>query len=589
MALEFSREEKAVLREWAQGKGKGHYRRTCPACSSTRRNSKAECCSVTIETDHLVAACHHCGASGATKLEVPAFNPPQYEKPKPRAVKQRDTGLTEAGIAFLDSRGISLRTAQTFEVVSARAFFVQIKREEPGIGYPYFLRGKTYGSKYRCIVEKDHVVDAQLSTLFGLQNVDLSESEDMIICEGELDALSYYEAGVVNATSVPNGANSFTKANADGTMREQLGFLWDAKDQIDAAKRILISADNDAVGEKLAEELARRIGKHRCWMVKYPDDCKDANDVLMKHGKERLLQCISDALPWPVEGLYEASKYFDEADDLYANGFGERVSTGLSEVDEIFSVGPGLLTVVTGIPGNGKSTFVDQVLVNLAKSKGYSTAICSFENPPAVHIGKLAQMLYQMHFFPTNLPGRRMTKEQFEAVKPFIHRHFKFMHQDDGKKATVASIIERIKTAVFRWGVQIVVIDPYNYIARDAKAESETQWIDDMLTELRLCATLYGIHIFFIAHPTKMQMNADGTYQMPKGYSISGSAAWFSKPDFGLTVHKMTENGGEVKIANWKTRYDWLGKTGEVNIAYDNTAHSYLSGNWQDNIPYGSQ
>lgn len=539
----------------------------------------------------MVMTCHHCERTGATKLSEDLqkpFMPPVYEKPEPKAVKRLDVGLTEASIAFLTARAISLKTAQVWSLVTSRAYFRELRREEEAIALPYFVGGKVHGHKVRCITDKEHVCDKALSSLFGIQNVDFTESEDLIICEGEWDALAFYEAGVVNSTSVPNGSSSFTKSNEDGTMKQQLGFLWDAKDQIDKAKRILIAADADQAGEKLAEELSRRIGRHRCWLVAYPDGCKDANETLLKHGTEALKQCIADATPWPVDGLYEAAKYFDAVDDLFANGFGERISTGLSSVDEIFSVGPGLLTVVTGIPGNGKSTFVDQVMVNLARERGYTSAICSFENPVPVHIGKLAQMLYHKHFFKTQLPGEFMTKAELDAVKPFIHRHFKFLQQEDGKKASIESIIERIKTAVFRWGVQIVVVDPYNYIARPPKAESETQWIDDILTELRLVASLYGLHIFFVAHPTKMQQDSDGNHQVPKGYSISGSAAWFSKPDFGLTVHRVGKTG-EVKIVNWKTRYDWLGAVGETTVLYDNVRHVYMSDNWADQQPYGSK
>lgn len=588
MKIDFSREAKAELRQWAQGRALGKYRRTCPDCSPTRKNSKDECLSVRIESEHMLLSCHHCERSGATKLveNAPKFIPPEYEKPNGKAVKRKDVGLSNDALEFLKTRGISLKTAQVFSLIQARAYFLRIKRETEAVAYPYFVNGKVHGHKFRSTEEKDHVCDLPLGSLFGIQNVDLTESDDLIICEGEIDALTFYEAGIPNATSVPNGSGSFSNYNDDGTMRQQLGFLWDAKDKIDAAKRVIIASDNDGPGEKLAEELARRIGRHRCWVIKYPTDCKDANDVLLKHGPSALAECLSAAEPWPVEGLYEASKYFSEVDELYDNGFGERISTGLSAVDEIFSVGPGLLTVVTGVPGNGKSTFIDQILVNLARSRGYVSALCSFENPPAVHIGKLMQMLYQKHFFETDKPGARMSKAEVEAIKPFIHRHFRFIHQDDGKKSTVESIIERIKTAVFRWGIQVVVIDPYNYIARNPKADSETQWIDEMLTELRITASLYGLHIFFVAHPTKMPMDSDGSYHVPKGYSISGSAAWFSKPDFGLTVHRVP-NTGDVKIVNWKTRYDWLGKVGEVTVLYDGTAHVYLSDNFTDAIPYG--
>lgn len=574
--MEFSRDEKDVLREWAKGQRRGVHRRTCPACSPTRRNSKSRCLTVTVEHDHIVMCCHHCGREGATKLDMakPSFVPPVVETFRKGAIKRLDKALGEASLAYLSSRGISEKTAQVFNLVGARAYFPELGREEEAVAFPY-----EKGHKFKSVKEKAFVCDQPLSSLFGQGEVDLVESPDLLICEGECDQLAFYEAGILNATSVPNGSSSFTKTNPDGTMREQLGFLWSARELIEKATRIVIATDADDPGDKLADELSRRIGRHRCWRVTYPDGCKDANDVLMKHGAAALAKAYAEAKPWPIDGLFEAEKYFPEVDDLFVNGFAEKISTGLTDVDDIFSVSPGLLTVVTGIPGSGKSTFIDQIMVNLARQKEYVCAICSFENPPAVHIGKLMQMLYQKHFFPTDDIGPRMERKEVDAIKPFIHRHFKFLQQEDGKKATVESIIERIKTAVFRWGVQVVVIDPYNYIARKNNEESETSWIDNMLTELRLVASLYKLHIFFVAHPTKMPMDADGNYQVPKGYSISGSAAWFSKPDFGLTVHR-EPNTNAVRIVNWKTRYDWLGKIGEVKVIYDNLTHNYQCGDF---------
>ena len=589
MRQDFSPEAKKELREWAQGK-RGHHRRTCPECSPHRVNKRALCLSATINADHMLMSCHHCYRAGATKLSIDELQrpytppPPPAPKGKSKAVKRLDVGLTEEAIKFLATRAISLKTAQVTALVAGRGYFPDLRREDEAVAYPYLVGGKK-SHKFRALSEKAHICDEPLVSLFMLQMVDFSESEDMIICEGELDSVSYYEAGVVNSTSVPNGSSSFTRQNEDGSPREVMGFLWEAKDIIDKAKRILISSDNDEPGDKLAEELARRIGKHRCWRVKYPDGCKDANDVLVKFGKEAVQHCIETAEPWPIDGLYEAEKYFPEVLELFENGFGDKVSTGLSAVDEIFSVGPGLMTVVTGVPGNGKSTFVDQIMVNLARSKGYVSAICSFENPAAVHIGKLSAMLAQKHFFKTDLPGEYITRKELDAVLPFVHRHFKFLQQEDGKKSTIESIIERIKTAVFRWGVQVVVVDPYNYIARPPKAESETQFIDDILSELRLVAQLYGLHVFFVAHPTKLPMDSDGNYSPPKGYSISGSAAWFSKPDFGITVHRVP-NSGDVQIINWKTRYDWLGKIGEATVLYDNMRHVYTSDNWTEYLPY---
>lgn len=586
--------EAAELRQWALGKGRGHFRRTCPACSRTRKTgSKLECLSVEITADMVVYHCWHCPVEGGVPLEAPEyqkpFEPEKKVKTKPTAMRWLKDGLDPLARTFLKSRGISEDTALLFNLGHALAYFPDLQREDHGIAFPYYVDGKLHGHKVRATSDKAHVCKPALYSLFGIQNVDMTESSDFIIAEGEIDALSFYEAGLPNATSVPNGASSFSRTEREDDKKAAYGFLWSSKKELDKAKRVLIATDADDPGEKLADELARRIGKHRCWRVKYPEGCKDANETLLKHGKEAVKLAVTAAEPWPIEGIYDAERFFPDVMDLYENGFGERILTGLNDVDELYSVGKGLLTVVTGIPGNGKSTFVDQLMINLARRYNYQMGICSFENPPSVHIAKLAEMLLQKHFFDDGMPGERMTRKEMEAVLPFISRHFKFLQQEDGSKATLDSIIERIKTAVFRWGVNCIVIDPYNYIERPKSAENETQWIDDMLTRLRMLAVAHDLHIWFVAHPTKLTMDAEGNYPPPKGYSISGSSAWYSKADFGLTVHRVPDEPGLVRIINWKTRFDWLGKEGEAKLLYDKTRNIYMHNNETDYLAYGQE
>lgn len=571
---------KEEIRQWALVKPIGHYRRTCPICSESRvHHRKSECLSISVEDTKACWQCWHCGDAGAVRL---ADKMPSILRPAPpvsNAVKKMHDTISGGSKSFLTSRGISAETAILFGITEAIAYFPELKRETPAIAFPYYEKDKLWGHKLRSLDEKAHVCSRGLKTFFGSHLLDVVEDHRIIICEGELDALSIYMAKVMNAISVPNGASSFGASDAKDTL------LWSIKAEIDKTERIVIATDNDEPGEKLGEELARRIGRHRCWKVIYPEGCKDANDVLMQYGHEALAEAIEKAIPWPIAGLYEAERFFEEVDHLHKNGFADKVKTGMGVVDEIYSVGNGLLTVVTGIPGHGKSTFVDQLMINLARTKDYSSIICSFEKPPSVHIGQLSEMLLHKQFFKRDIGGERMTERELHSTYGFINEHFKFMYQDDGAKASIDSIIDRIKTAVFRWGVQCAVIDPFNYIERPKEAENETQFIDDILTKLRLLASAHDLHIWFVAHPTKIPMDHEGNYQPPKGYSISGSAAWYSKADFGLTIHKQDKRSGEVRVINWKTRFNWLGKEGECTVLYDQTRNVYISDMLSDLLP----
>jgi len=86
------------------------------------------------------------------------------------------------------------------------------------------------------------------------------------------------------------------------------------------------------------------------------------------------------------------------------------------------------------------------------------------------------------------------------------------------------------------------------------------------------------VHVFFVAHPTKMQKASDGSLPVPTGYDISGSAAWFAKADLGLTAHRPTpgEQGEQTEVHVWKVKRKWMGDLGHINLWYSADAHQYV-------------
>ena len=149
----------------------------------------------------------------------------------------------------------------------------------------------------------------------------------------------------------------------------------------------------------MGEEIARRIGKDKCWIVEWPDGCKDANDVLVKKGKKEVDRVIYKSRPYPVAGLYDAKHFYEQVDEIYEKGMGRGESTGYPNVDELYTIVEGQLTVVTGHPSSGKSEFIDQIMVNLAEERGWKFAVCSFENEPRLHIAKLISKHFRKPFF----------------------------------------------------------------------------------------------------------------------------------------------------------------------------------------------
>lgn len=293
--------------------------------------------------------------------------------------------------------------------------------------------------------------------------------------------------------------------------------------------------------------------------------------MLLKHGVEVVRVHLNSSYAWPVAGLYEANHYLEQVTDLYIRGNGKGESTGFNNVDELYTVLTGQLTIVTGVPSSGKSEFIDQVMVNIAEAKDWKFAVCSFENPPPQHIAKLIEKRSRMPFHEGE--SERLGQKELGEAMEWINSHFAFIDQSDGEHATIESILERATIAVRRIGARGLVIDPYNYIEGMNSGDiSGTEAISQLLTKVRNWAVSHDAHVWFVAHPAKMQ-RIDGKIAVPKGYDISGSAHWFNKTDCGITVHR--GEGLMVEIHSWKCRFKWVGKQGMTMLEYQPVTGRY--------------
>jgi twinkle protein len=546
----------------------------CPECSDERKKKNIKTLSVTIDGSDCLYQCHHCGLSG--RYNRPSITK-QVQPQKVRAISVPSTSDQELINNYLLSRSIDPLSVTSYPVVSGRKYF-NGSGEMDAIGFVY---GDREAVKWRSIQGKHFTQDGAARTLWGIDQVK-DGAKDIIFVEGESDLLACASAGVLNVVSVPNGApQKVSNRKVNPEEDNKFNYVWTARKTLEKADRIILATDFDEAGFALREELARRIGRAKCWTVDYPEGCKDCNDVLKHHGTEFLRKLIESAKPVPLEGVYSANDYTNDIDHLYKEGIVGGASTGLAGVDGLFTVVQGQLSIVTGIPGSGKSEFIDQLMVNLARREGWKFAVASFENPPPLHIAKLSEKYVGKPFFQGRT-DRMGGEEKTDALK-WVSEHFLFLEQRGGESATIDSILDRAKQAVMRLGVRGLVIDPYNYIQQGSEASNEHQGINEMLTRLVTFARAHDVHIWFIAHPAKMMTNQDGSTPVPKGMNISGSAAFFAKADLGITVH--LDKDKNVEIHCWKCRFKWVGTTGTIGLDYDIPTGRYSDISYDDFEP----
>jgi twinkle protein len=449
----------------------------------------------------------------------------------------------------------------------------------PAVGFPYRDGDLVNAIKWRSAdTDKKFSQDNVCEDFF---NIDLYvDGNDLLICEGEIDALAWMSSDLpdnVSVVSIPNGAPSKVR---DGKITPEddrkFAYIWKAKRELESASRIILNTDNDGPGNALKEEIIRRIGSAKVWIVDLGDH-KDATDALATEGAGYLLGQLEDCQPVPMIGLHGAEVFSDAVVDLYDNGQLRGARTGLSSLDKFIQIPPGMVTVVTGFPSSGKSDFIDQICLNLALSMNYKTVFCSFEKPPELHLMQLAQKLTKRPFFKGS--GQRMSPEERDHAQAWLKEHFLFMDSRRDSPNDITGILATASAAVMRMGCRVLVIDPYNYITL-SNSTKETDEISNLLTEVQRWAKSHDAHVFFIAHPTKISPDRRGSKVIVSGHDIAGSAAWFAKADIGITLWRDPHDVEPPEAHIWKVRWSWIGRHGVCPLKFDRSV-----GCWSDFAP----
>lgn len=492
----------------------------------------------------------------------------EEDKPQPKRVYVRPTlpvnALTPSTLAYFTARGISKEILAELKVTQSNEWMPKAKGNIDVICFNYFRDGELINVKYRG-KDKDFKLSKDAELIF--YNLDSAKGNDgVIIVEGEIDCLSVRQAGVTSVVSVPNGATSGSA---------KLEYLDNCFDLFYDKKQIILMVDNDEPGLKLREELARRFGYDRCFKVEYPTDCKDANDVLLKHGPQAVKDCIQNAQEFPIEGVFSMKEMYEDVHSFYYKGYPIGVRCGIPTFDDHLQFMLGQFTTITGVPGSGKSEFTDYIMTELAKNHGWCFGVCSFENQPSsLHVTKIMEKYVGKSFAKRFNDADRIAPVEFDDAVNFVDSHFYFININK-VEATLQGILDKAKELVLRKGIKGLVIDPWNYIEhKNVKGQTETQYTSECLTKIKAFALSHQIHIFFVAHPTKMP-KVNGKYEVPTLYSISGSAHFFNKTDNGITVNRDFGNN-TVDVYIQKVRYSWLGKIGCASFSYDMDRRRYL-------------
>jgi len=518
------------------GKSQG----TCPLCSSSRKpeNKKAKCAS--YDWGRGLGTCHNCDSTfqlHTYKRKGKAER--DYIKPEIQKVKN----VGDKTLEWFKTRGISASTLDDLKVSVGKEYMPQTGKAENTIQFNYYVGGELTNIKYRDARKNFKLYKGAEKVFYNIDSI--VGHKDCIIVEGEMDVLALHEAGISNVISVPNGATLNTN---------NLDYLDNCIDYFEDKEKIIIAVDSDAAGQALQAELIRRLGAEVCYIATF-DDCKDANEYLLKYSAKELLSRITNASPVPLENVTTFRDIEDEVTDFVRNGFKKGYQIGLSNFDNIFSTYTGQFITVTGIPSSGKSDFVDQMVVGYNKEYSWKTAFASPENAPTyLHAHKLMRKVWG------DMPNKGdIGGDKWNQVADHVNNNFFFI---DMERYTLESVLRKGAELVKRKGIKCLVIDPFNKVRDvDCTTEDVNRYTMEYLTKIETFAKKYDVLVMIVAHPTKMYKNSEGQIEEPTMYNIKGGGEWYDASYHGLLVHRDYE-AKTTKVKVLKVKFQNLGENG---------------------------
>ena len=415
----------------------------------------------------------------------------KWQRFKTFTKKAESIETSDAAEAYFQTRGISRETVQKYHITVR-------KDNEAVLVFPFFDQdGKMQFLKYRNTQfrkedggSKEWCEADCKPILFGMMQCN-TENKTLIMTEGQIDSMSVAEAGYENAVSVPMGKNGFT----------WVPHCWDWLQGFD---KLIMFGDFEHGAMTLLPDMKARFSG-QVWHVRPEDyqDCKDANEILQKYGKDGIKACIENA-------EQEADIHLIRMADVTPADLAgmPHISTGFTQLDRLLGgFYYGQVILVSGRRGKGKSTLASQFMCQAL----HADQNCLAYSGELIHANFREWMDRQLagpeHLkrISNDIGKVDWTLQEWQRTR--LHDwYYNHMWLYDGSSITneeTESILQTVEKAVREYGIRVVLIDNLmTALEEDLKADLN-RLQSNFVRQLARIARKYNVIIFLIAHPRK--------------------------------------------------------------------------------------
>jgi len=417
-----------------------------------------------------------------------------------------DILINKKALKYLFSRGINIESIKRFKLG-----FVRMK-EQGWIAIPAFKEDTPVFIKYRKLppderpdLEKNEREVGGESILFNHNCID--KYEELMIAEGELDAITLIQQGYENVVGTTVGA---------GTLKS------DWYDQLVMKNKLVICFDADPAGQKAARETwATRLGVSKCWNLEYPTG-EDTNSYFQKYNKEDFEELLKSASQFKVKGILSLTETLLEMYRRSKTNYEEVFELPWPSVNRL--IGGGFkrthLIVLGGRPGVGKTSLAIQSAHHFAVRYKMPSLIFCLEMPEVQLATKVIQIHKDLALNEIRYEDALIYLQEMEDIPLYFGY---------SSKVTPDIFYNTMKEVRDRYGVQFGIFDNLQRMVRDGE-ESSMSKASGMFKDI---AMDLNIPFLLLSQPRKLNTESDPTYD-----SLKGSAAIPADSDLVILMHR---------------------------------------------------